>query len=54
MTRKAMVGTVLIGLCAALLVTPAYAIGSERVSASEKGSLLVFTKVDIRWTVRVT
>jgi len=38
---------VLIGLCVALVSSaPAYA---DRVSASEKGSLLVFTKVEIRW-----
>ena len=49
MTRRAIVGTVLLGLCAALVVTPAYALEGERVSVSEKGSLLVFTKVEIRW-----
>lgn len=31
----------------AMLATPAMAV--ERVTASEKGSLLIFSKVEIRW-----
>ena len=46
MTRKAVIGSILVALCVAM-VTPAVA--QDRVSASEKGSLLVFTKVEIRW-----
>ena len=43
MTRK----LILCGLVAGLLATPALAV--DRVSATEKGSLLIFPKVEIRW-----
>ncbi|HNQ23739.1 MAG TPA: hypothetical protein PKK06_11650 [Phycisphaerae bacterium] len=44
MTRNA----ILIGLCAAaILVSPVFAL--DRVSASEKGSFLVYSKVELRW-----
>ena len=45
MTRK----LILCGLVAGLLATPALAV--DRVSATEKGSLLIFPKVEIRWDV---
>jgi len=44
MMRKVVVATILLGL---LVAAPAMA--ADRVSASEKGSLLIFSKVEIRW-----
>jgi hypothetical protein len=46
MNKKLVVSAVLAAV-AVIAVTPALA--QERVSASEKGSLLIFSKVDIRW-----
>jgi hypothetical protein len=46
MTKKLVLGAV-IAAVAVVAATPALAI--DRVSASEKGSLLIFSKVDIRW-----
>ena len=39
---------VMLGLCVALVATTA-TLGQDRVSASEKGSLLVYPKVELRW-----
>ena len=46
MTRTAVIGTIMIGLCVAMCSS---AFAQDRVSASEKGSLLVYSKVELRW-----
>ena len=46
MTRHAVIGALLVGLFVALA---APALAQDRVSATEKGSLVVFNKVEIRW-----
>ncbi|MBU0717593.1 MAG: hypothetical protein KJ749_05030, partial [Planctomycetes bacterium] len=47
MTRRLLMVLLLGGLCVALTVSTALAV--DRVSASEKGSLLVYPKVEVRW-----
>ena len=48
MARKFVMGAILGSLCAVILVpTPALAV--DRVSATEKGSIVIFSKVEIRW-----
>ena len=51
MARQGLAGTILCGAFATLLTAPAFAsVGpQDRVSATEKGSLLIFSKVEIRW-----
>lgn len=51
MARQGLAGTILFGACATLLTAPAFASSGpqDRVSATEKGSLLIFSKVEIRW-----
>jgi hypothetical protein len=55
MTRKLIVGLFIFGLCVALNATTAFADGDEmRVSAVEKGSVLIFPKVEVRWNAEGT
>ena len=49
MGRKGIVGTIMCGMAATLILPASASAQQDRVSATEKGSLLVFSKVDIRW-----
>ena len=49
MGRKVLFGVILCGLCATLLAPASASAAQDRVSATEKGSLLFFSKVVIRW-----
>ena len=44
--RKVFVGSIIAGLCA---IMAGQASADNRVSVTKKGSLLVFSKVEIRW-----
>ncbi|MEM7227545.1 MAG: hypothetical protein AAF432_01895 [Planctomycetota bacterium] len=48
MGRKSVLGTLVCGLAATAMM-PNTAMAQDRVSASEKGSVLIFSKVEIRW-----
>ena len=50
MGRKSVFGLMLCGVAATMLAAPAFA-QQDRVSATEKGSLLYFSKVELRWTL---
>jgi hypothetical protein len=49
MGRKTILGTMLCGAVATALLTAPASAAQDRVSATEKGSLLIFSKVEIRW-----
>jgi hypothetical protein len=48
MGRKILTGALAAGVAATLLTTPASA-QQDRVSATEKGSVLIYSKVELRW-----
>jgi hypothetical protein len=49
MRRNTIVSTILCGLGATLLLPNLASAQQDRVSATEKGSLLYFSKVELRW-----